>query len=37
MDWMDGMKGSLNERGMSVMQRRMIVCDEGEWRTVVNA
>ena len=33
----DGVNRALNERGMSVGQGRMIVCDRSEWRAVENA
>ena len=35
--WIDGVIRALNERGMSVEQGRMIVCDRSKWRIVVNA
>ena len=35
--WMDILKRALNERGMSVEQGRMIVCDRSKYRAVVNA
>ena len=34
---MDGVKISLNERGMSVEQGRIIECDRSEWRAMMNA
>ena len=33
---MDGVKRVLNERRMSVEQRRIIVHNKSEWRAVVN-
>ena len=35
--WMHGVKRVLNERGMSVEQGMIIVCNRNEWRAVVNA
>ena len=36
MEWMDGVKRLLNERGMFVAQGRMIVLDRSKWRALVN-
>ena len=37
MGWMNSVKKMLNERVMSVEQRRMIGCNRSEWRAVANA
>ena len=37
MGWRDGVKRTLNERGMSVRQARMIVRDKIEWKSVGKA
>ena len=37
MGWMDGVKSTLNERGMSVGQARMIVRDIIEWKSMLKA
>ena len=36
-EWINDVKRALNERGMSMEQKRVLVCDGSEWRDDVNA